>query len=275
VRNAHDFWGEFIGTFILVFFGCGGIAVTILFSSLTGLFQVAVVWGIGVSLAIYATRHLSCAHLNPAVSVAMVAAGRMSVKRLPTYLIAQLLGSIAAALLLYTIFSGSITQFEALNGILRGSPDSLKTVMIFSSFYPNPGSVPVAAIGVPAAFLAEMTGTFILVFLIFTLTDGCNLGRPDNSLAPLFIGLTVAMVIAVMAPLTQAALNPARDLGPRVIAYFMGWRGVAFPEQIGGYLAVYIIAPLAGAGLAAMFFSKLVRPLMDSKGTAERCDCRP
>jgi glycerol uptake facilitator protein len=78
-----DFVGEFIGTFILVFFGCGSVAVTVLFASHSGLFQVAAVWGIGVALAVYATRHISCAHLNPAVSVAMVAARRMSFGKFP------------------------------------------------------------------------------------------------------------------------------------------------------------------------------------------------
>ncbi len=78
MKYARDFVGEFIGTFILVFFGCGSVAVTVLFSAHVGLFQVAIVWGIGVALAIYATRHLSCAHLNPAVSIAMVVAKRMN-----------------------------------------------------------------------------------------------------------------------------------------------------------------------------------------------------
>ena len=75
---AQGFAGELLGTFILVFFGIGSVAVTVLFSAHSGLLQVALMWGIGVSLAIYCTRHLSCAHLNPAVSLAMVVAGRMS-----------------------------------------------------------------------------------------------------------------------------------------------------------------------------------------------------
>lgn len=74
LNKWHDFIGELTGTFILVFFGCGSVAVTIIFSSLVGLFQIAIVWGFGVALAIYATRHLSCAHINPAVSLAMVLA---------------------------------------------------------------------------------------------------------------------------------------------------------------------------------------------------------
>ena len=77
-----DFLGEFIGTYLLVFFGCGSVAVSVLYSAFSGLFQVAAIWGIAVTLAIYATRHLSCAHLNPAVSIAMVLAGRMHMRKL-------------------------------------------------------------------------------------------------------------------------------------------------------------------------------------------------
>jgi len=75
-----SFLGDLIGTLILVFFGCGSIAVIILFSSHSGLFQIAAIWGVSVALAIYATRHISCAHLNPAVSIAMVVTGRMAAR---------------------------------------------------------------------------------------------------------------------------------------------------------------------------------------------------
>ena len=87
--------GEFIGTFILVFFGIGVVAGSVIFNAFAGLFQVALAWGLGVTLAIYVTRHLSCAHLNPAVSLGMVIAGRMKACLLPWYMVSQLLGGIA------------------------------------------------------------------------------------------------------------------------------------------------------------------------------------
>ena len=79
----REFIGEALGTFILVLFGCGAVAVSVLFDAHKGLMQVALAWGIGVTLAIYLTRHLSCAHLNPAVSLAMVVSGRMSMQKIP------------------------------------------------------------------------------------------------------------------------------------------------------------------------------------------------
>ena len=101
---SSDFLGEFIGTYLLVFFGCGSIIVSVLYSAFSGLFEVAAIWGIGVTLAIYATRHLSCAHLNPAVSVAMVLAGRMRIGKLSTYFAGQFLGVFVAAAILFLLF---------------------------------------------------------------------------------------------------------------------------------------------------------------------------
>ena len=103
--------------------------------------------------------------------------------------------------------------------------------MMFGEFYPNPGLGSGVTVSTINAFLAEMSGTFALVFLIFSLTDGCNVGRPDDSLSPLFVGLAITIIISVIAPLTQAGLNPARDLSPRMFAYLTGWREAAFPDS--------------------------------------------
>ena len=230
-EHFSNFLGELIGTFILVFFGCGSIAVTILFSSHSGLFQIAAIWGISVALAIYATRHISCAHLNPAVSIAMVVSDRMTARKLPSYLLGQFTGAFFAAAMLYLLFSSSIAQYENINGILRGNVDSIKTAMMFGEFYPNPGLGYEVTVSTMNAFLAEMVGTFALVFLIFSLTDGCNVGRPDDSLSPLFVELSITIIIYVIAPLTQAGLNPARDLSPRIFASLAGWKEAAFPDS--------------------------------------------
>lgn len=261
----RDFTGEFIGTFILVFFGCGSVAVTILFSAHSGLFQVAMIWGIGVALAIYATRHLSCAHLNPAVSIAMVVGKRMSLSKLPVYLIAQFSGAFLAAATLYTLLSSSITVYESIHEIVRGAPGPVKTAMMFGEFYPNPGAGNAASVSTLIAFLAEGFGTFVLVFMVFSLTEGCNLGRPDDSLAPLFIGLTVTAIICIIAPLTQAGLNPARDLSPRIFSMITGWGKAAFPDTHYGFLTVYVFGPVSGGLAAALLFTKLIEPLLNNK----------
>jgi len=268
MKPPADFIGETLGTFVLVLFGCGAVAVTVLFGAHQGLMQVALAWGIGVTLAIYLTRHLSCAHLNPAVSLAMVLGGRMKARKLPGYFLAQLLGAIAAGLLIYLLFGSSIAAFEHDHGIVRGSAESVKSAMIFGEFYPNPSGQ--AVIGMPLAFAAEAVGTFLLVLMIFALTEGCNVGRPDEALAPVFIGLTVTSIICLLAPLTQAGLNPTRDFGPRLVAWMMGWGSAAFPAAGGGFW-VYIFAPLLGGALAAMVFVWVPEPAMKRRSTD--CDC--
>jgi glycerol uptake facilitator protein len=261
--------GEILGTFILVLIGCGSVAVSVLFGAHSGLLQVALVWGIGVTLAIYATRHLSCAHLNPAVSLGMAVGGRMAWRRLPTYIGAQLVGAVLAAVVLYLLFSPSIAAFEQANGIVRGSPASVQTAMMFGEFYPNPGFS--AQVSLPLAMGAEAFGTFILVLMIFALTEGCNVGRPDDALAPVFIGLTVTAIIATIAPLTQAALNPARDLGPRLVSWVAGWGDAAFPDDVGGFLWVYVLAPIVGGVVASLLFVRVLEPLMRRPGPI--CGC--
>ena len=270
---VSNFLGEMIGTVILVFFGCGSVAVTTLFSAHSGLFQIAAIWGVGVALAIYATRHISCAHLNPAVSIAMVVSDRMASRKLPSYLLGQFTGAFLAAALLYILFSSSIAQYESINGILRGAENSVRTAMMFGEFYPNPGLEYGAPVSTMNAFLAEMAGTFALVFLIFSLTDGCNVGRPDDSLSPLFIGLSVTVIISVIAPLTQAGLNPARDLSPRIFAYLAGWKKAAFPDSHWGFLTVYVLGPITGGILAALLFEKIIKPIMSNRGNAKTCKC--
>ncbi|TBW32127.1 aquaporin family protein [Siculibacillus lacustris] len=262
---SRHFVGELIGTFLLVFFGCGSVAVSVLFSAHVGLFQVAMVWGLGVAMAIYATRHLSCAHLNPAVSIAMVIGHRMSPSRLPAYLGGQFLGAFLAAAALYGLFSDSIAQYEALHQIMRGAANSVQTGMMFGEYYPNPGSGAAAVVTPLTAFLAEAIGTFVLVFLVFSLTEGCNVGRPDEATVPVFIGLTVTILISVIAPLTQAGLNPARDLAPRVFAMLAGWGSAALPDWGWGALTVYVIGPICGGALAAVAFIRVVEPLMADK----------
>jgi glycerol uptake facilitator protein len=265
--RKREFTGEAAGTFVLVLFGCGSVAVSVLFGAHSGLMQVALAWGIGVALAIYLTRHLSCAHLNPAVSLSMALSGRMPYRKLPVYLSAQFMGAVLAALTLYALFGPSIGAYEVAHGIVRGTAASVRTAMMFGEYYPSPGST--AVVSLPLAMGAEALGTFLLALMIFALTEGCNVGRPDNALAPIFIGLSVTSIICLLAPLTQAGLNPARDLGPRLVAWLMGWGDAAFPDRAGGFIHVYVLAPLIGGALASQFFVRVLEPAMKAPAAAD------
>lgn len=238
---------EAIGTFIIVFFGVGVVHSAVLTNSQIGLWQVAVVWGAGVALAIHATAPVSGAHLNPAITAAMAAFGGFDARRMPAYWIAQFLGAAAAAETIYLLFSDTILFYEAARGIVRGAEGSIATARCYGEYFPNPGMQisDSRLISESGACAVEAAGTAVLSFMIFALTRGKS-GR-GSSLAPLLIGLTVASLISLFAPLTQAGFNPARDFGARFIAWVNGWGDVAIPGPRGGFFTVYIVSPIAGA----------------------------
>jgi len=249
-RIASAMIGEFAGTFILVFFGVGSVQAAVATGAQMGL------WAIGISLAIYATASMSGAHINPAITLAATVFDGFPARRLPLYWVAQLLGAMAAALVLYAMFSEAIIELEARHGLLRGGPSSELSAMVFGEYFPNPaiyGTTENAwrIVSMKGAFIAEMTGTAMLSFVVFSLTSSHNDSRPPDGLVAVMIGLCVAAIISVVAPLTQAGLNPARDFGPRLVSYFLGWDSIAIPGPRGGFFWVYIAAPLIGGVIGA------------------------
>jgi glycerol uptake facilitator protein len=259
-RPALPAWavGEFAGTFLLVFFGCGSVAAAVLTGALAGTFQVAVVWGLGIATAIYLTGGLSGAHLNPAVTLAMATVDRLPWRRVPGHLLAQLLGAFSASAVLYAVFFGALRAYEYSNHIVRGAPGSEASAMVFGEFFPNPGGHPLGAggptfVSTEAAFCVEALGTAILVLVILCATDARNPSRP-GILTAATIGLTVTMLISLFAPLTMAGFNPARDFGPRLFSALAGWGRMVFTVNGSGWLVVYILAPLAGGQAGALAY---------------------
>lgn len=261
--------GEFLGTFVLVFFGVGAVNAAVATGAQVGLWQVAVVWAIGVSLGIYASAALSGAHINPAITVVAAVYDRFPLKRVVPYWVAQTAGAASASLVLYSMFADAIVELERRRGLLRGGPGSELSAMVFGEYFPNPAIFGTAEdawriVSLPSAFMAEMIGTAMLAFLVAAVTHRRNAERPPSAVAAVIIGLGVAAIISVIAPLTQAGLNPARDFGPRLIAYFLGWGEIAIPGPRGGWFTVYILAPMVGAliggGIYRLVASRLLRP---------------
>merc|ERR1719235_77176 len=170
---------------MIVLFGCGSVLAS-LSGAYQGIWQVAVVWGLGVGLAIYCTAEASGAHLNPAVTLAFLLvrpqAHAMTPLKALLYMVSQLLGAIAAAVLNLLVFSSTISAFERTNGIVRGEPASIKSALAFGEYFPNPGlsiewgSGPYTQDDVPVwyACAIEAWGTMILSFVIFALTNKHN-----------------------------------------------------------------------------------------------------
>jgi glycerol uptake facilitator protein len=149
--------------------------------------------------------------------------------------------------------------------------------MCYGEYFPNPGKLGAGAgpydvsaaakhyarVTEPAACLAEFIGTLILALFVFALIDERNPVAPKAHLAPVFIGFTVAILICVLAPLTQAGFIPARDFGPRLFAYWAGWGEIALPGPNGwGFLTVYILAPIAGAIVGGGIYTRLIQPCL-------------
>jgi len=257
IKSGQEFIGEFIGTFIIVFFGCGSVASATLFESFNGLFQVAFIWIIGVTLAIYSSRRYSDAHLNPAVSIAMLVVGKLKWKQLPHHLLGQFLGAFFSAGVLYFIYNGFISEYELSHNIIRGEANSVITASMFGEFFPNPGFAnSITSVSQFQAFSSEFFGTFILVYMIFWLIHPKN----ESQYTPLLIGMTVGGLICLFAPISQGGFNPARDFGPRLFSYFAGWGDAAFQAPSFSFLTVYILAPIVGgigAGLIFKLFHKI------------------
>jgi len=255
---------EVVGTFLLVLFGTGSVAAAVMTGAQVGLWQVAVVWGFGVTVAIYVTAAVSGAHLNPAVTLAFAILRPKSFPRariLP-YWGSQVVGAILAGAVVLAVFAPFIDRFEEERGIVRGEAGSEASAMIFGEYFPNPaifgtGPEAEALVGPLMATAVEALGTAVLVFVIFALIEPRNGARP-MWMTPFFIGFTVAILISLFAPITQAGWNPARDFGPRVVAFLAGWGDIAIPGPRGGFLA-YIIGPLVGGTLGGLLYDLTIR----------------
>ena len=262
---------EVLGTFLLVFFGCGAVHTAVLTGAQSGLWQVAIVWGVAIMVAIYVVGGISGSHINPAITIALAVWGRVPRSLVLPYVGSQLIGAFLAAATLYALYHPHLADREKDAKVTRGEAGSEITAMCYGEYFPNPAEGKNAEhykqdnyqeltrrVSPAAALLAEFLGTLLLALVVFALTDERNTGAPPAYLAPVFIGLTVAILISVIAPLTQACFNPARDFGPRLLACLAGWGRVAIPGPNGiHFLTVYLLAPIAGAFVGGGFYAVL------------------
>jgi glycerol uptake facilitator protein len=256
---VRELVAEAFGTFFIVALGLGSVMSAVYTNSLVGLFQVAMVWVFAVIVAICTTASISGAHLNPAVSVALAlvrpnATGSFGWSKVIPFTAAQLVGAMTGAFLNLCLYAGTIVQFEAANGIVRSSLDAVASAKAFGQYFSAP-------VTVAHALFVEATGTAVLVAAIFALTHPSNTTTQEHPfLIPPAIGITVGALICAIAPLTQAGFNPARDFGPRIVAFLAGWRAVAFRHAW-----VYIVGPIVGAILGALFVDKILYATVSSE----------
>ncbi|MGN6130495.1 MAG: MIP/aquaporin family protein [Nocardioidaceae bacterium] len=241
---------EFAGTMILILFGCGVVAQVVTGKGALGDHNaIAWGWGLGVTFGVYAAARISGAHLNPAVSVALALFAGFSWRKVLPFSIAQTLGAFVGALIVRWVYADAIATIDAHH--------TIQTQGIFSTL-PGNGSMDVST---GAAFVDQVVGTAILLFLIMALTDTRN-DAPAPWLAPFLIGLVVLGIGMAWGTNAGYAINPARDFGPRLASFFTGY-GTAFRDQHGSfYFWVPIVAPLIGGPLGAGLYKVLVGRFM-------------
>ena len=219
---------EMIGTFWLVFGGCGSAVLAAAFPDVgIGLLGVSLAFGLTVLTMAYAVGHISGAHFNPAVTVGLWAGGRFPAKDIVPYVIAQVIGAIAAAYLLYCVASGSAAYNLADNGLAQNG---------FAE-----GSPGLYSLGAGLIIEIVLTAGFLLVIL------GATDGRAPAGFAPIAIGLALTLIHLISIPVTNTSVNPARSTGPALIV-----GGLALQQ-----LWLFWVAPLVGGVLGGTLHKAL------------------
>lgn len=264
------FLGELFGTMLLVTLGCQVMchAKTGAFS---GVFQIAMCWGLAVSISVYCVSGVCDAHLNPAVTLAFaIVRGAVTWVEALWCVAGQLVGAVAGGCLTFATSEYMLTAYEQKLQIERGSTKSILTAMTFGMYFPNPEFnkayiqdqiLTDSDVSFGKAFMMELILTMILVMVIFSITHPRNhtLGKDESerSGAPMIIGLTIVILICIHGATTMVGMNPARDLGPRFVAALAGWGSIAMPGPRNEVI-VYGLAPLIGGPLGAWLVDRVL-----------------
>jgi glycerol uptake facilitator protein len=229
---------EFLGTFVLILFGLGVVAMVVLFPTKNsgetihgGFTNITLGWGLAVTMGIYIAGKISGAHLNPAVTLALAVFRNFSWGKVAPYCFAQVAGAFTAAALVYWNYLPAFHQVD---------PQLDHTAGVFTTFPAFP-TLP------QAGFLDQLIGTGLLVLLIFAITDEFN-SPPGANMGPVIIGLVVVAIGMSFGGMHGYAINPARDFGPRLFTVVAGFQNNGLTD--GSHVWwIPIVAPLLG-GLA-------------------------
>jgi len=222
--DLRKYVAEFLGTFVLVFMGCGSAVLTRGFIGFVG---ISFAFGLSVLAMAYAIGGISGCHINPAVSIAMLAAGKMKAKDTVIYIVMQCIGAIVAAAVLYVVALGMPGYTLAGGGLGQNGYDAASPYRFTMR----------------SGFIAEVVLTFIFLMVIF----GSTSERAPKGFAGISIGLSLVLIHLVGIPITGTSVNPARSLGPAVIV-----GGTALNQ-----LWLFIVAPIIGGILAAALWRLL------------------
>ncbi|KAM6960997.1 aquaporin-9a [Aplochiton taeniatus] len=238
-----EFLAEFLGTFVLVLFGCGSVAQTVLSRQTLGEpLTIHIGFSVGLMMAAYVAGGVSGAHVNPAVSLAMVVLGKLKIWKFPIYVIAQFLGAFVGAAAVFGLYYDSFMDFT--NGILSVTGINA-TAHIFASY-------PGRHLSVINGLIDQVVGTGMLVLCILAIIDGRNIGAP-RGVEPLAIGLIIMAIGVSMGLNCGYPLNPARDLGPRLFTAVAGW-GMEVFSTADYWWWIPVAGPMGGGLVGALVY---------------------
>lgn len=265
---------EFLGTFVLIMFGLGSVAVAVVglpgsgrqsvpFGAANWLI-IAWGWGMAVVFGVYVAGGISGAHLNPAVTLALAVRRGFAWSRVPAYWLAQVLGAFAAAALIYAVYRSAIDEFNLTNQI-ASRDGSLSTFAIFATF---PASYFHGGLWGP--LIDQIVGTALLLGLIAALIDNRN-QAPRANMAALLVGFVVVAIGLSFGTNAGYAINPARDLGPRLLTYIEGWGHLAFPgagDYFDNYWWIPIVGPLIGGVIGICVYDLIIGSTLVARQSA-------
>src|SRR5215210_8173984 len=234
---TREMLAEFLGTFVLIVFGVGVVAQTVLSKGTAGsTLSINLAWGLAVTMGCYVSAGVTGAHLNPAVTLALAVHRRFPWSKVVPYSFAQLTGAFVASMLVYLTYHEALNAFD---GGLRQVTGPQGTAGIWAT-YPQP-----FLSTFPGGFIDQVVGTALLVAVILGITDSRNSPAPAG-LAPLIVGFLVVLIGATFGFNSGYAINPARDFGPRLFTFVAGWGSDVFRAG-NSWWWVPIVAPCIGA----------------------------
>lgn len=247
-ETTREAAAEFLGTLVLIVFGTAVVAqVTLSGGSHGSYLSISLGWGLAVVMGVYVAGGVSGAHLNPAVTLALAFRRGFPWRKVLPYCAAQLLGAFAGAAMTFVTYREAFDHFD---GGVRQVTGPQATAFIFAT-YPQPFLT-----NLPGGLVDQVVGTGLLLLVIFALGDARNLA-PDPRVAPLGVGLAVVLIGMTFGFNSGYAINPARDLGPRLFTALAGWGGEVFRAG-NGWWWVPIVGPLLGGALGGVVYDAFI-----------------
>src|SRR5437870_163031 len=273
---------EFFGTFILLAFGDGVVAMAVAALNSSGraatattIFQgpgdwLLITWGwaVAVMMAVYVAGGVSGAHINPAVTLAFAVRRKFPAAKVLPYWVAQVIGGFVGAALVYLVYNNAMHAFEAAAHITRSSGQAGD----FGIFATSPAAYFHGAWAGP--FIDQVVGTAFLLIFVAGLIDSRNIA-PQSNMGPFLIGLAVAAIGMSYGANAGYAINPARDFGPRLFAFVAGWGKTALPGNGVGFSNFFwipIIGPLIGGVVGVVLYDFVIKAVLLARGVPEAKD---